>query len=198
MGYEIPDRKRIKVTYLMMLLKLKNKFYGGTGYIKKINEDGTLDMHLQQSESEEFRQRVKQSQVTGCLSKCEDVAFDAATNHKYKVFTDLRKAMQIKDDRIMRCGEQSSYASLQLDADGKKLYLGDLVHIVDEFNEYYEWTGRIKSLGPGKVATVELGMPPAAKREDDEEDEMLRSKRPEELSQKMLAKFVRLVGKNIP
>ena len=106
--------------------------------------------------------------------------------------------MQIEDDRIKRVGEHNSYKNLHLDKNGKRLFLGDLVHIKDSFHEYHQWTGRVENLGPGKTASVVLGMPPAERRGDNTEDEKLRSERPEELSQSMLANMLRLVEKNIP
>ena len=176
----------------------KHHFHTGTGYIKKVNEDGTYDVHLEESESETFLEKVQRAQISGCLCKRAKSKLDAATEYKYEAFREVRKAMDIEDDRIKRCAEHVSYSNLQLDKNGKKLYMGDLVHIEDEDHEYNKWIGRIESLGPGKWAIVALGMPPAEEREDDEKDEELRSNRPSEMRKQVLADKVRLVGANIP
>ena len=176
----------------------KHHFHTETGYITKVNGDGTYDMHLEESENETFLERVQRSQISGCLCKRAKSKLDAETSYKYKAFREVRKAMDIEDVRIKRCAEHVSYLNVQLDKNGKRLYMGDLVHIEDEDNEYYKWVGRVEALGPGKMALVALGMPPAEEREDDEKDEKLRSNRPGEMKEQVLAEKLRLVGANIP
>ena len=96
-----------------------------------------------------------------------------------------QKVMTIDDNR---------YA----DVDNKQLYIGDMVHIIDEESRYFGWVAMIDDFTPLYYAKLILGMPPSSERATDRLCKIARSQQPVDRYVNIKIKKCQLVGRDIP
>ena len=81
-------------------------------------------------------------------------------------------------DRLSRFAFATRDGDSDRDQNGRSIFIGDLVHILDIDHDYNGWIVMVSGIRPCGMLRCSLGMPPRRDRQTDEADEQARRDRP--------------------
>ena len=81
-------------------------------------------------------------------------------------------------DRVSRFAFTTRDSGSDRDQSGRRVFIGDLVHIIDDAHDYNGWVVMVSGIKPGGMLRCSLGMPPRRQRTSEESDERARWERP--------------------
>jgi len=132
---------------------------------------------------------------------CHDSTFRQSTLQveRNMAMVDFVREATMEIDRINRAQKVTTTDdNRHADVDDKQLYIGDMVHIIDEESRYFGWVAMIDDFTPLHHAKLIIGMPPSSERATDRLCKIARSQRPVDRYVNIKIKKCRLVGRDIP
>ena len=106
------------------------------------------------------------------------IARDAIGVQNFNILDNFVYEANLEIDRCSRFAFTTTDSGADRDQSGRRVFIGDLVSIVEEHHDYNGWIIMMSGIKPGGMLRCSLGMPPSRFRRTPEDDEQARRDRP--------------------